>query len=767
MAPYLAALLLVVVSLVLGAALCRACSAPVALAPVVGVVLLIALASAAVQLPGRATSAAVVVGAATVAAAVSLARSRLRPARTLVAGMLLAGAGAAAVTTLPFLSAGHTGIPGVSLNNDTAVHILWADGLRSALTERLYPPNSGYPLGPHSLVATLAQGTGVSTADALVALLIATVVLFAMTAIGVLRGVPFALRVPAAVFAAVPYLAAAWYAQGAFKEPLLALLLLGFALALEAVLAPDVPLRRWSLVPAGVIAAGALLTYSYLAVAWLGVAAACVLALTAVARRPRPTELARMARAATIPLAVGAGAALIATAVELPRLVRYLGAVGTSPAKGEGGIGSTELGNLAAPLRRTEALPIWPSGDFRFPPPPNAFHYHELKWLAILALIGGVLFLLARRRDAGLLGAAAAALVMWWLSDRGQSPYVTAKALVVLSPFVTLVILRALLPEALPAAWTGRGVWALRVVLAATIVVAGFGSTQLVLRGSPVDSPAQRDQLARLRPLVARGPTLFIGLDDYAAVRLDRMRLGYVGVGFPPSIGVAVSPQKPFQYGNALDWDSFSASTLDRFRYVVAVRSPYASTPPPNFRLLRATPLYAAWERIGPTAPRATIEPDDAPAGVLRCAASARDRAIARMPGVAAVERDAPVQLANGLPALGVGGAVSVPVRLARGVWELAMKYTSPMPIRLQFDDVRVPEAPANTTRPGSWWPIGRWTSDGRPHTLTVVGERQTRLSATAFPGSVSGIVAVRPGGDELVPLRRACGRLVDWYRPR
>jgi hypothetical protein len=765
MAPYLAALLLVVLSLLLGAALCRACAAPIALAPVAGLALLIALATAAVQLPGRATTAAIVVGAATVAAAVSLARSRLRPARTLTVGALLAGAGAAAVTALPFLSAGQVGIPGVSLNNDTAVHLLWTDGLRSALTERLYPANPGYPLGPHSLFATLAQGTGFDAADALVGLLIATVVLFAMTAVGVLRGVPLVLRVPAAVFAAMPYLTAAWFAQGAFKEPLLALLLLGFALAVEGVLAPGAPLRRWSLIPAGVIAAACLLIYSYLAVAWLGVAAVGVVVLTALARRPRLVDLARSARAAAIPLVVGVGAALLAAAVELPRLVRYLGAVGTSPAAGDGGIGAAELGNLAGPLRRTEALPVWPTGDFRFPPPPDAFLYHELKWLMVVALIGGALFLLARRRDAALLGASAAALVVWWLSDRGQSPYVTAKALVVLSPFVALVIVRALLPETLPAAWAGRGAWALRVAIAAAIVVAGFGSTQLVLRSSPVESSAQREQLDTLRPLVADGPTLFIGQDDYAPVRLNRMALGYVASGFPPSIGVATRAEKPFQYGNALDWDSFSAETLDRFRYVVAVRSPYASTPPPNFRLLDATPLYAAWERTGPTAPRETIESSDTPAGVLRCEGSARARAIARTPGVAAVERRAPAQLAGGLPPLGVGGATSIEVRLPKGLWRLAMKYTSPMPIRLAFDDVRLPQAPANTTRPGAWWPVGSWKSDGRAHTLLVVGERQSRLSATAFPASVSGIVAVPPGGDELIPLRQACGRLVDWYR--
>ena len=42
------------------------------------------------------------------------------------------------------------------------------------------------------------------------------------------------LRAPAAALAALPYLGAAYLAQGAFKEPMLALALVGFALSLPA-----------------------------------------------------------------------------------------------------------------------------------------------------------------------------------------------------------------------------------------------------------------------------------------------------------------------------------------------------------------------------------------------------------------------------------------------------------------------------------------------------------------------------------------------------
>ena len=43
------------------------------------------------------------------------------------------------------------------------------------------------------------------------------------------------LRLPAAVVVAFTYMLSAWYAQGAFKEPLMALLVLAFAVIAQQV----------------------------------------------------------------------------------------------------------------------------------------------------------------------------------------------------------------------------------------------------------------------------------------------------------------------------------------------------------------------------------------------------------------------------------------------------------------------------------------------------------------------------------------------------
>src|SRR5262249_61280156 len=95
-----------------------------------------------------------------------------------------------------------------------------------------------------------------------------------------------------AILAASPYLAAAYLAQGAFKEPMLGLGLLGFALALPAVRPAWSGGRRagagGAVIPLGGIAAGTIYNYSFPRLAWFPVAALGWMLLIAWRER-RPT----------------------------------------------------------------------------------------------------------------------------------------------------------------------------------------------------------------------------------------------------------------------------------------------------------------------------------------------------------------------------------------------------------------------------------------------------------------------------------------------
>jgi hypothetical protein len=762
MVAYLLALLIVLGALIVGTVICRACGAGQAVAPAVGLATMIAVATLAIQLPGDAVTAAVIglivlCGAAALFVRGGIGRIDL--------GALVAALGAVALLSLQFLSANRIGIPGIQVNNDTATHLLWTEGLRSDLVATLYPPNSGYPLGPHSLIAAIAQGTGATAANVLVGLLIATPVLIALTAAIVLRPAPLLLRAPAAALVSLTYLGAAWFGQGAFKEPMMSLFLLAFALAVAACLTARERPRTGGLVPAGLIVAGTLLTFSYPAVAWLGAAAVLAIAATLWLRWPGRAGLLTTVRDALVPVGVGAGVAIIATAVEIPRLWRYLHSVGTSPAGGSGGIDASALGNLAGPLPAGEVLGVWPSGEFRGLPAPH-WYLLELKGVALVAAIGGALYLIQRRspRDLGLIAALGAGVIVWLLSDRGQSPYVTAKSMVIVAPFVTLVAFRALLPVTWPRLARPRAIAAGQIAVAGLLAVGLLWSTEVVLRGLPVESSQQRDQLEALRSTVRPGRTLFLGVDDHAGYRLRGVRVGYFPSGPPSPFPISARPGKPWVMGQPPDWDSLDARTLDQFRFVITVRSAFMSEPPPNFRPIKQNGLYQVWERTEPTQSRSTIESADVPAVPLDCK-TAKGRRIARQPGEAAVEVQPFIPLMTDVPGLPLGGSSQVPIQLPAGTWNLAARYRSTTPLRIMYGSLRVGGLSPNTDWPGPYWSAGKIVSDGRPQQLVVIAERETRFGGSAVPASISALVAVSDKGEKVVPLKQACGKYIDWYR--
>ena len=90
----------------------------------------------------------------------------------------------------------------------------------------------GYPTGPQSVAAVAAEATNASLLDAFNGLLLAIPVLTALTALAALDWLPAGRRVVAASLAGLPYLAASFLAQSAFKETAMALLVLAFAVAL-------------------------------------------------------------------------------------------------------------------------------------------------------------------------------------------------------------------------------------------------------------------------------------------------------------------------------------------------------------------------------------------------------------------------------------------------------------------------------------------------------------------------------------------------------
>ena len=460
------------------------------------------------------------------------------------------------------------------------------------------------------------------------------------------------------------------------------------------------------------------------------------------------------------PAIAAAGAVLVVgLAAQVDRLASFANVFSVSPAGAGGGIGVTDLGNLAGKLSAYEGLGVWPSPDFRFAP-GNAFHAGELAAVALVVVVVGTVVAL-RRREAALVGAAAAVLAIYWVSDRTQSPYVAAKALVLAAPLVMALAL---------AAWPSeRRGWMdgtlARMALVGVFALGAAYSSSLALRAAPVASQEQERELDALRPLVGNERTLFLGSDDHIAWLLRGVNVGSPQISAQrTAIAVPLRAEKPPITNQPFDFDSIGERTLDSFAYVIAPRSGYDSEPPPNFTRVRSGRLYELWRRTGATPPRETIEPGDAPGALLDWPAlgGARDqprrrigdrlgRGAARSPRAGCRSRPAPPPTSPSLS--------------RAGRWVLSLQYTSTAPVRAVSRRGSW-SLPANTARPGPYFVLGEVdVAVNGPLGVRLIAEQTAKLGSRGLGLRIGALAATRVDAAREQPLRRSCGGFVDWYR--
>ena len=729
-----------------------------------GLCILLVIGAAAPSLPGHAKTAFVLIVALALGAAAWIAHRDRRD----LAALARRGVDPAALTLLvlaatlvPFLANRRVGLPGPSFNNDSHFHLWAAEYLRAGQTVPETVLGNGYPLGPHGLAAALADGLGTTVELTFTALLMVVVVLTAFAARAVLTDLWRPAATLAALLTSLAYLLASFYAQAAFKETMLALLVLVTAALLRELVAQ----RRIGPRAAPLLAlpvAGTVLVYSYPGLAWIaGTIGLAALGLLVVHRSLLRRDIVLPALRRALPtIGVLAAVLLVALASQVGRLQAFFEQLSLSPA-GSGIIPETNIGNLVGPVSPYEVLGIWLREDFRIGP-AHQFRGGMLAAVALVALLFAVIWWL-RRREVVVLAAAGASALLYAAVREAESAYLAAKALVVLAPYPVLLVTRALLTRA------PRIVPELRAVhVAVTIAfVCGAGwSSLLALRNAQINPVATHQrELVSLRPLLTGRSVLFLGFDDYIGYRL----FGAEVTDPPVQQVLPFELRKSYVDIAALDFDSVTTETLDRYEFVVTTRTAFASRPPRNFTRVRRTPSYEVFERRGPTAPNALLGGEDGtPGATLDCAGNARHRRLAAGGGEALV-RPAPV-VVQGPPGMGAGFTVGAQLRLpSAGRWELSMQYTSPQRITVSTDSGTGWRLVPNLDRIGPFWRVGDLRTSG-PRTLRLALRLERAapsiLTADSQYAQLGKIAAVRTDvAPRTVPLRRACGRYVDRYR--
>ena len=512
---------------------------------------------------------------------------------------LAAACAAYALFMAPVILSGSWTWLGYNFVNDTAVNMVMTDhvathGVRlsaDAVSSTTAIINgtlaTRYPMGLHSHLASVHGVVGFLPLEAVYQPYIAFLAALAAMAFAALAG---RAGLPGAAAAAVGFVAVAanltfhYAAHGAFKEVALVLVVAAGAAMCRVVL--DARMLLGAVAQLGIVFAAGIVIFSTAAGAYVGVLV-IVLAAEAVVGSRRPS-FARLARAA----AAGAAATVVGALAGLADALAF-GRGASEFYAAEGGLqgpnSTAFLGHLLEPLSVQQAIGIWPTSDYRVGPEGVAAALLAVLTVLVVALAAVTALTEIRRRRLAALIALVPCAAVYLIGVWRLGPYAEAKLLVLLAPAVVFAC--------------GLGVWH----LARRLPVAGAVAGALVAGGVLYSDAlayhsvrlAPTDRLEALADATSRAPQrgmiLLPEWEEYAkyVAADDRVNVGPEAFS-PRSLWL----REYFGFsGHSADLDQVVLQYAEEFPAIVLRRSPDASRPPGNFRLIYRNEHYETWER--------------------------------------------------------------------------------------------------------------------------------------------------------------------------
>ena len=777
---YLSAGLILVASLLVGRAVMLGLGRHRAsyLEAAVGLAVLILVSTVAIRLPGHGTTSVVFFLLLVLGSLVFLfarTESILGPAVGVGIPVALV---TVVLASLPFIASGHIGIPGVGLNNDMAMHLVDTDWLLDPTGPTPQSITNGYPIGPHSLVATVSHLTGTEPLNGWLGLLVIAPVLTAITTLGALPELRGGWRILAAALVALAYLTASVLGIAGFKELIAGMFLIAFAIGLRE-LKRSSDGRVADLIGLALITAAMVPVYTLPGVAWLGLIVAIWAAahLIRIRAESGPEGVRRTIRDSARILVPAAVLLVLIGLIELPKVIDFL----SSGSIGNVADTNSKLRYVVSPL---ETLGIWPSGNWLLG--THDFSHDWLYWLFGLIGIAGLVYGLVwwtRQHSYAIPAAVISGLVVYlltkFLEDGGL--YILAKAAVVPASVVMLLVVVALFAS-------GGGT--VKSVFAVVFVALAAYSSFLALRDTIVASTDRLEQMAQFRDRVAGQSVLALTSDrftDYGLRTATVYSPAFNSENRVDSTG-AKTQRLP------VDFDSVPYTVLNQFPYAVTTRAVYQSQAPPGWTLAAANSSYELWKRTGTTPPMAILAEEARPGRIFRCDRPKFQKVLAG--GGQAVVWPRPViakrlywKAGSGGGVVGEGGVSSTKdapldnelspgqttsqtINLPPGRWQLSIQYVSPVTgitVRAPGLETHLPSGmdAAIPYRPdqGPYWPAGQLTSEGGPITVSVqaddVNTLQKVLGVDA-PAVIGNLTAVNRAGFRRVGTAAACKLYVD-----
>ncbi|HEX8714953.1 MAG TPA: hypothetical protein VF706_05220, partial [Solirubrobacteraceae bacterium] len=524
-------------------------------------------------------------------------RARLNPGWPGVAGLATY-----VLYMLPVIAYGHWTWSGYDFVNDSAFEMLLAEHLKGfgavlgnipQSTGREFLKaylNTGYPLGSQALLGTFSSLTGASVALLYQSFISALAAMATVSLATVTRRMLSGPRAALVAFVALGANLTYQYAlQGGIKEiALLSTICAMVALTREVIQREALRARPYiAAVFVAVAAAAALTVYNAVAVPFIGaIVLFMLLGALAVNRAwsPRRWRLRRWVG----PLALGAALTALLAIPTLSTFTTFFKVAQTG--QGSSGLGATQFGQLLRALPLSQVSGVWLAGEYRLPviPEPAALLTVIATVALFVLLIPGVAWGLRRRETGPLLILGAMGLVLLIVLSR-VSPYAQGKLLAIASPAVALVALSALASvrgRLAPLAWLSAGALTVAVI-ASDVLSYGYD------RVAPTSRIEAVEQVGR--HFRGRGPLLWNEFEEYAKVLAREARVYSPFEALTPQ---QVQLREPtYFYGHAFDLDQELLSFAEGYPIIVTRRSPAASRPPANYRLVYENRYYLGWRR--------------------------------------------------------------------------------------------------------------------------------------------------------------------------
>ncbi|MGD0454665.1 MAG: hypothetical protein ABSB69_13795 [Solirubrobacteraceae bacterium] len=515
-------------------------------------------------------------------------RARLNPGWAGAAGL-----GAYVIYMLPVIAYGHWTWSGYDFVNDSSFEMLLANHVKgfgttlghiSESSERQFLVqylNNGYPLGTQALLGTFSGLIDTPVAVLYQGYISSLAALGAVALCSVAERRLAGWRAAAVALAAICANLTYQYAlQGAIKEiGLLAAVCAAVALACAAI-SLERPYAGGALV--AVAAAAALATYNAVALPYLGALVLFVGVGVMLARRswPRPRWL--------LPLAAGGGLTALLAIPSLTTFGTFLGVAQSG--QGSTGLGATQFGQLLRKLPLSQLSGVWLAGEYRLPVASSLDGtLTAVASAVILLLLVAALLWALRVKDVGmLLMLGVMGLVMLIVFPRA-SPYAQGKLLAIAGPGVVLVALMLL------AGVRGR-LSSPALVLGGALALAIFASDGFAYGHDRIAPTARMEAIRQVgRRFAGQGLVLWNEFEEYSKYLANEAR---ISVPFEAITPQQVQLRNPtYFYGHYFDLDEELLSFVEGYPIIVTRRSPAASRPPANYRLVYENKYYLGWRR--------------------------------------------------------------------------------------------------------------------------------------------------------------------------